>query len=279
LILGTVAGTIVEFRERHQRARAAAQVVSSPPKRSLSLPVLQPLPAAETESGQVRARRGSAVVGYFRDSVLQAVEIIRSIYLWIIVGVMLSAALTTWLPMGSIQSWLGPQGSWLQTPVALLISVPLYVCATASVPVAAALVHSGLSVGATIVFLMAGPATNLATIGAIFRSFSRGAFVTYLVTIVIGSVAAAFVFDELITGKWLALPVPGHEHPAGAGSQDHGGGHPPGHDHRHWLNQGSAIGLLLLFGWFAAQSGYRRWCGLPGGHDPHGLPGGHDPHG
>ena len=73
--------------------------------------------------------------------------------------------------------------------VTLVIAVPLYVCATASVPIAAALVASGLPTGAALVFLMAGPATNVATLGAVYRTLGRRPLAIYLSTIIVGSVA------------------------------------------------------------------------------------------
>ena len=73
----------------------------------------------------------------------------------------------------------------------LLLSIPLYVCATASVPIAAALVSSGLSPAAALVFLMAGPATNISTIGVIYGRFGLKSVVVYLFAILVGSIGVA----------------------------------------------------------------------------------------
>jgi len=271
LVLGIVAGVSVEWLERRRSQSQsvagavvpAAGTLNQSAGKTLSLPVLQPTPVDSAESPRKSpgpAPRGVAVVGrYLVESGRHAVEIIRSIYLWVLVGVLLSAALTLWLPVGSVQQWLGEGGQWLQGPVALLISIPLYVCATASVPVAAALVHGGLSVGATLIFLMAGPATNLATIGAIYRSFSRSAFVVYFLTIVVGSLLAASVFDAFLSH--------GHELGGVAAQSTHDHAHDHGGDHHEigWVSQGSAAVLLLLFGWFAWQAAKKRWAGSPAG--------------
>ena len=82
----------------------------------------------------------------------------------------------------------------------LLIALPLYVCATASVPIAAALVSAGMPLGSALIFLMAGPATNAATIGTINRTFGLKRTIIYLITIIVGSVGGAFLF-EMIWGK------------------------------------------------------------------------------
>ena len=98
-----------------------------------------------------------------------AVDVLRTIWGWLAFGILVSAAITTWIPtesLAAVASW-GPLGASL---AALALSLPLYVCATASVPIAAAFVAGGLPAGAALVFLMAGPATNVATMGAVFRA-------------------------------------------------------------------------------------------------------------
>jgi uncharacterized protein len=77
----------------------------------------------------------------------------------------------------------------------LVISLPLYVCATSSVPIAAVLVAGGLPPSAALVFLMAGPATNIAAIGAILSPVRHWATTSiYLVTIIVGSILFAVSF-------------------------------------------------------------------------------------
>lgn len=254
LVLGCVAGFVIEYQER-ARAKAKPKDSPSPSERPLSgrtlnLPVIATAPPPTPEP--LEPVGGVAgVVRYAVDSSKQSIEIVRSIYLWVLVGVVLSAVIKSFFPVGSIQAWLGPDATWLQVPVSLLISLPLYVCATASVSVAAALVHSGLSVGATIVFLVAGPATNLATIGAIYRSFGRRSFMTYMVTVVVGSILAAYLFDWFIAGSSV-----GHWHDAAHEAHDHDQHH---HDPSHWVSRWSAILLLTMFGWFAVQQVSRWW--------------------
>ena len=114
--------------------------------------------------------------------------------------------------------------------LALLISVPLYVCATASVPIAAALVHGGLPLGAALVFLMAGPATNVATIGAVRSELGNRTTLVYLGTVIIGSLLLGLSFDFVLQSSPMS----------------HGS-----HEHHTWWAQLSAahfgvhVGLLL----------------------------------
>ncbi|HPM83129.1 MAG TPA: permease, partial [Candidatus Anammoximicrobium sp.] len=108
--------------------------------------------------------------GGVRELVAHGLDIIRSIWLWLVFGVVVSAAINVFVPP-SYLSGLGSLGILPSAVAALAISVPLYVCATASVPIAAALVAGGLPTGAALVFLIAGPATNVATIGAVYRRY------------------------------------------------------------------------------------------------------------
>ncbi|MGB7475702.1 MAG: permease, partial [Polyangiales bacterium] len=144
-------------------------------------------------------------VGFFEHMV----DVIRPIWKWIVFGVVASAAITVWIPPGAIAGWsdIHPAVSGL---AALAIALPLYVCATASVPIAAALIAQGMPTGAALVFLMAGPATNIATIGAVKRAFGGRVLAVYLATVVIGSVGLAYVYDAFI--PFAALGQMTHEH-------------------------------------------------------------------
>ena len=126
-----------------------------------------------------------------------SVEILRSIWGWLVVGVLVSALINQYLPVVWLEN-LESMG-WLPSIlVVLLVSIPLYVCATASVPIAAALVSSGLSPAAALVFLMAGPATNVSTIGVIYGRFGARSLAVYLVTILAGSIGVAWLFDGFL---------------------------------------------------------------------------------
>lgn len=165
-----------------------------------------------------------------------AIEMIRSIWLWLIIGVLVSAVISEAIPNDWSHSFqdIHPLLGML---VALTLSLPLYVCATASVPIAAAMVASGLPTGAAIVFLMAGPATNIATMGSIYKTLGRSVFLIYLATILVGSLMAGLLFEWMIP----QLPSPtslDHHH---------------NHDASGWLTNGSTIALVGMFLFFAWQ--------------------------
>ena len=81
--------------------------------------------------------------------------------------------------------------------ITIAIAIPMYVCATASLPIAAALVLQGVSLGAAFVFLTAGPATNTVTIGVVKKMLGKRAVVIYLATIAVGSVLFGVLLDLL----------------------------------------------------------------------------------
>ncbi len=139
-------------------------------------------------------------------------DLFYKLWRWMLAGIVAAALISTFVS----EELLG--GSLFADPLygslaALLLSVPLYVCATSSVPIAAALVMKGMSPAVAIVFLIAGPATNIATIGLIYKSFGKLFTVVYLAVVSIGSVVCAVFFSSVIT---LRLPADAHVHGGGS---------------------------------------------------------------
>ena len=131
----------------------------------------------------------------WQDAWQHSVQIVRSIWKWLVVGITLSAILNIYLP--DFHQY-GQDNTIVATIGTLLISTPLYVCATASVPIAAALVHAGFPMGAALVFLMAGPATNVATIGAVKQELGTKATAIYLGTVIFFSLLLGIGFDFVL---------------------------------------------------------------------------------
>lgn len=159
-------------------------------------------------SGEVAVSQPSSKRPSVRDGVAHALEIIETIWKWLVFGVLVSAAITTFVPNEMMAGFAGAGGTWAMLAM-LVVSLPLYVCATASVPIAAALVAGGFPPGAALVFLMAGPATNLATVGAVKGAFGTRALAVYLGTIIVGSVGLGYLFDFVLEG---AATHAAHEH-------------------------------------------------------------------
>jgi hypothetical protein len=168
--------------------------------------------------------RDRGLVGAVRYAVF---DLLGAIDTWLVAGVVVAAAITTLVPADFFvdRSW--SQGL-LGMLVVLTISLPLYVCTTASVPIAASLIAAGMPAGSALVFLMAGPATNVATIGAVFRTLGATVLGLYLGTVVVMSLGFGLLFDRLL----FDVPAMDMVH-------EHAGG---------WLNVLSALVLLALLG-------------------------------
>ena len=126
-----------------------------------------------------------------------------------IIGFSLAGVIVTWLPAAGIENLVG--SSPLLYVAMLVIGVPVYVCATASTPLAAGLIAGGISPGAAMVFLLAGPATNMAGLLVLNKQFGARVLAGYLVAIAVCSVLAGAFLDRL-TGPGFTLPVAAVEH-------------------------------------------------------------------
>ena len=110
-------------------------------------------------------------------------------------GLLLAAVMKSYVPPLALAEW----GSGLAAMLLmLLIGIPTYICATASTPIAAALLLTGVSPGTVLVFLLAGPATNIATMGIINQEMGKGVLIGYLTGICVSSVVLGLVTDALL---------------------------------------------------------------------------------
>ena len=141
-------------------------------------------------------------------------DLLYPIWGWLLIGLIASSVITTWVPEDQFIGFT-EAGIWTLF-LTILISMPLYVCATASVPVAAALVMSGFPEGAALVFLLVGPATNIATIGAVYRLFGMRVLVIYLLTVIVGSVSFAMIFDAFWGLETTEIVLAHQHHSLGA---------------------------------------------------------------
>ncbi len=155
-------------------------------------------------------------------------ELAEDIGKWLIAGVVIGAILTVVIPEELlVNHFSNPFYHFL---IILLFAVPLYVCATGSIPIAAALIQKGFSPGAALIFLIAGPATNTVTLSFVRSRLGKRAFIVYLSSIV----AVSFLLGWLFQLLWLKLG-------GGFSMISPHGGHLP-----LWIRIGSGIVLLIL---------------------------------
>ena len=110
-------------------------------------------------------------------------------------GLILGALITVAIPNNLAE--LIKDNAWLSYLIVIVIAVPMYVCATASLPIAAGLILSGVSAGAAFVFLSAGPATNTVTIGVVKKMLGSKSLGIYLGSIIVGSMLFGLGLDYI----------------------------------------------------------------------------------
>jgi len=202
-----------------------------------------PEPAEAVTVPEVRTERTDHPLGRFFRYVVD--DLLAAIDVWLVVGIVAAALISTFIPMGFLYelSWAQGLGGMLLT---LAIALPLYVCTTSSVPIAAGLIAAGMPLGTALVFLMAGPATNVATLGAVYRGLGGRVLAIYLGTVAVMSVALGTVFGFILPDA-AAVSGMGHEH---------------GTD---WLGIGSAVVLAALLVYTLSRRAARRIRARRGG--------------
>lgn len=130
------------------------------------------------------------------------IDMIQDIGKWIVIGLVVAAVITVALPDNFFVSF--NNYPLLNMFMILVVSMPMYLCATGSIPIAAALMLKGLSPGAALVLLMAGPATNMATMLVINKVLGRKTLVTYLATIMTGAIGFGLFIDYALPAEWFS---------------------------------------------------------------------------
>ena len=158
----------------------------------------------------------------------------------LVVGILLSGMISAVVEPAALERVLG--GGLLPILVAMAIGVPLYVCATASVPIAVAMIHAGLSPGAALAFLISGPATNGATLTTLWRVLGWRSMVIFLFTVAVGAVGSGLLVDGAVASGL----VPSSAIVTTADAADAHHHHQQGITALGLLQHGSAVALLLV---------------------------------
>ena len=137
-------------------------------------------------------------------------KLLSDTMVWLMIGLFFAALVQTYVPESFLTQW----GSGiLAMLVVIVISIPMYICATASTPIAAGLLLSGVSPGAVLVFMLAGPATNIATLGVVANELGKRAVVAYLTGVIGVALIFGFLTDYLVMEfGFVVTPLLGEEH-------------------------------------------------------------------
>jgi uncharacterized protein len=204
-VTGLVAGTIMNFVERNDPPDAA--LIPSAPETSEAQSCCNDTACcgsgknAETENGIINNSLANpeAVPRWRRMASYAFVTLVRDIGWWLLAGIVLGGVISYAAPPDLVQKYLG--NPWLAYPAMLLVALPLYVCATGSIPVVAPLLMMGLTPGAALVFLIIGPSTNTATIAVVGRLLGKKALIVYLASLTL----CAFAFGLVMDAAWVWL--------------------------------------------------------------------------
>ncbi len=165
------------------------------------------------------------------------IDFVQDIAKWLTVGLVLAALISAVIPDDFVD--LLNLAPLVQMLIILVVSIPLYICATGSIPLAAILILKGISPGAAFVLLMAGPATNAATITMIGKVLGRKSLFSYLATIIVGALITGILIDYVLPIEWFTSFV----------NQSMHGAH---HIGLNWIQISSGIILsgLLVFAFY-----------------------------
>jgi uncharacterized membrane protein YraQ (UPF0718 family)/copper chaperone CopZ len=120
-------------------------------------------------------------------------DMMQSIGRWLLLGLVIATLITVLLP----DNFCSTYARWplLNMFIIVAVAVPMYVCATGSIPIAAALMLKGMSPGCALVLLMAGPAANVASMFVVNNAFGRKATIVYLLSIIGGAMGFGVIVD------------------------------------------------------------------------------------
>ena len=134
-------------------------------------------------------------------------QLLDDIVLWLIVGLLFAALVQTFLPPDFLAQW----GSGIVAMLVMMLAgVPMYICATASTPVAAGLLMAGVSPGVALVLLLTGPATNISTLGVIRQELGQRSMWLYLLGVAVTALVAGLLVDALVQA-W-EIDIAAHVH-------------------------------------------------------------------
>jgi len=188
MFIAIVAGILTNIFDKQEEPKKAQFSMATPVNNfSIAQPIESKKSCCETN---VDKKHSFSIKSVFRYGFITLLGDIAKPLFW---GLIIGALITVAIPENLSEVLL--EYSWLSYVIVIAIAVPMYVCATASLPIAVALMLSGVSAGAAFVFLSAGPATNTVTIGVVKKMLGTKSTYIYLTTIIVGSILFGLGLD------------------------------------------------------------------------------------
>ena len=170
------------------------------------------------------------------------VDMVASVGKWLVIGLVVAALITVYVPDQFLVSL--SDRPLLAMLAMIVVAVPMYVCATGSIPIAMSLVLKGLNPGAAFVLLMAGPAANFASMMVLGRAIGKKATAIYVMSVIVTALLFGLIVDYLLPVEWFGMS--GHA----TGATSHACHHSFG-----WFETSCTIMLLFLltYSFFATR--------------------------
>ncbi|MEH6456440.1 MAG: SO_0444 family Cu/Zn efflux transporter [Cocleimonas sp.] len=194
---GLLVGKSEDKIERVQAALSTKPQAASEASCCASKPKPEVVEASCCSSKQAEPipKEASLLQRAWEGIVYSFVDLFDKVLFWLCIGLVFAAGVKTFVPVSFLTEW----GSGLPAMlVMLMVGIPMYVCAVASTPMAAGLLLAGVSPGTAMVFLMAGPATNISTLGVIGKELGRRSLIAYLTGVGVIALITGFVVDFLV---------------------------------------------------------------------------------
>jgi len=203
MIIAMVAGILTNIFDKDEIVPLQKSAFSPQPpiKQNHTFAIKKPRPMENTCSTETKSCCSStkeskqnivySILNYAFGTLFK--DIAKPLFWGLLLGAFISVAIPENLSE-FLQSY-----TWLSYLIVIIIAIPMYICATASLPIAAGLMLSGVSAGAAFVFLSAGPATNTVTIGVVKKMLGTKSLFIYLGSIMLGSILFGLGLDYIFT--------------------------------------------------------------------------------
>ena len=129
------------------------------------------------------------------------IEMMEDIGKWLVIGLIIAGLITVFVPDSLFTIFRG--NTLMSMLLVLCIAIPMYICATGSIPIAVALMLKGLTPGAALVLLMAGPACNMASILVINKVLGKKTLLVYLISIITMAICWGCIVDYCLPQEWF----------------------------------------------------------------------------
>lgn len=169
-------------------------------------------------------------------------DLLGDIAYYLLIGLLISAVITVVIPGDFFSTYF--QNDILTMFIMLAVGIPMYVCASASTPIAAALIIKGISPGAALVFLLAGPATNISTMSVVKNMLGTRSFFSYILSISFAALLLGFLLNEAY--DYFEIPLKVNMGSASELVPE-------------WMKYGSAAVFLPLLLWSLYKEIQTRW--------------------